>query len=672
MPLPLIAAVAAPFAGAAAGKLFGSQQPTATAAVPQDLQGLRQNNVGLLNSILFGAGQTPGTAGHPGVGNGSYPAAGADFLSQYKAGTLPHQGDKYLTGDLYNQIAQHLQQTYGSPTDSLLPHLALGGTVPGHGTGDTVPAMLTPGEMVMNRGAVSAAGPILDHLNRLALHLACGGQVPGYATGGLIQGPGVQADPFGAAGAAYNAQHPTGVNMNGGDIGGAQGLTGVGVGGPKPNINPMPPPPSGMGGPTAQPQTPAVDFGSSGGFGVPPTQTSAAGDRVGQYFGNQGVPFSGLQNTAAESANRMLTQQSPEQRALEAANPFLQGTQAGAQVGGNRLQAGATQSGLNGGTTNFLGNLLQPGAAGPGNDVTGILGGIGQSGGYGAQGQGLFGALNSLAANGGGGGGSPAEGFLGQLLQQNPAQGVNALLQPQFQQNLALANQAGGRFGTANALQRGSVAAANDADLAGRMQTGVSQQLQGAATLGQLAQQNRATQLQAQLQALGLGGNFLQNQVGNQLNAAGQLGNFNQQGLQTQLQGAGTLGSLGLQDIGQQLGAAGQLGAQGLQGTQLGGQLAGQAGNADRANTSLGYGIGSSQAQQQDLQNQRNTQILMALLGQSQGAAFNQPTQVTPSGAQQGAQLGGSLAQILAQYAGQNQNQTGGNTGSSNPWAVGR
>jgi hypothetical protein len=53
------------------------------------------------------------------------------------------------------------------------------------------------------------------------------------------------------------------------------------------------------------------------------------------------------------------------------------------------------------------------------------------------------------------------------------------------------------------------------------------------------------------------------------------------------------------------------------------------------------YGIGQSQAGQNDVGLQRALQ----LLGQG---AFGQPTVVSPSGLQQGAQLGGSVGQIMA------------------------
>lgn len=52
--------------------------------------------------------------------------------------------------------------------------LASGGSVPGFGNGDTVPALLTPGEFVINKNAVSKFGiNNLEHINR-------------YANGGVV------------------------------------------------------------------------------------------------------------------------------------------------------------------------------------------------------------------------------------------------------------------------------------------------------------------------------------------------------------------------------------------------------------------------------------------------------------------------------------------------------
>lgn len=53
--------------------------------------------------------------------------------------------------------------------------LAAGGKIPGQGNGDTVPALLTPGEVVVPKGMVKAGA--VDHLR---------GRLPGFAGGGLV------------------------------------------------------------------------------------------------------------------------------------------------------------------------------------------------------------------------------------------------------------------------------------------------------------------------------------------------------------------------------------------------------------------------------------------------------------------------------------------------------
>lgn len=60
--------------------------------------------------------------------------------------------------------------------------LARGGVVPGSGTGDTVPAMLTPGEFVVKKSSAQAIG--YDKLARMNT----GGTVQKFATGGLVKG----------------------------------------------------------------------------------------------------------------------------------------------------------------------------------------------------------------------------------------------------------------------------------------------------------------------------------------------------------------------------------------------------------------------------------------------------------------------------------------------------
>ena len=73
-----------------------------------------------------------------------------------------------------------------------------GGVVPGSGPNkDTVPAMLTPGEFVMSRGAVQAYGTdTLESMNAMgggtnmpSLSFNAGGIVPGYNSGGEVKNP---------------------------------------------------------------------------------------------------------------------------------------------------------------------------------------------------------------------------------------------------------------------------------------------------------------------------------------------------------------------------------------------------------------------------------------------------------------------------------------------------
>lgn len=60
-----------------------------------------------------------------------------------------------------------------------LPMLfASGGNVPGTGSGDTVPAMLTPGEFVVNKSAAAKYSTVLSAMNR--------NNLPGYMTGGQV------------------------------------------------------------------------------------------------------------------------------------------------------------------------------------------------------------------------------------------------------------------------------------------------------------------------------------------------------------------------------------------------------------------------------------------------------------------------------------------------------
>lgn len=446
-------------------------------------------------------------------------------------------------------------------------------------------------------------------------------------------------------------------------------------------------PMQGMGGPSTQnPNAGQVNFGGmgqvdprtvSGGPNIgpngpggmpsfqPQNNPGLGGANIGNYFGTLGVQQNPLQNTAATSANRMLTQQSPEQRALEVSQPYVgqTGINNNAQ---NRLTQGLSQSGLDNSASQFLRDMLvRSPNLGPGGQATDTLTNLANTGGFDPSSAGIgsiMQEIEAMARNGLGGGGSAAEPFLQGVLSRNPGQANMDLLQPQFERNLSLANQAGGRFGSANALMRSNAITDQQVQLAQMLGRGTDQQLQAAGTLGQLSQAQRSSDLQARLQALGLGTNAMAQQAQNRLGAANSLGGFTQQGaisgLGAQQAGANALNQFGLADTNQQLGAAGALGTLGLQGfgntlrgLEIGGQLAGQAGNADRANTQQGFNMGTQLAGQGDVENQRRIQLILAMLGQAQGAAFNVPTQTTPSGAQQGASFGGQIGNAITAMA---------------------
>lgn len=167
--------------------------------------------------------------------------------------------------------------------------------------------------------------------------------------------------------------------------------------------------------------------------------------------------------------------------------------------------------------------------------------------------------------------------MLQNILDSRPGQGIMDALQPQFQRNLASANQQGGRFGSANAIMRGR--ALEDFNLLGA-------------------------------------------------NAA-------QQGQQTQLQAA-----------------------------QMLSMLANNAGQNPFARLMGAYGVGQQGAQQDDLETQRRIQLLAGLLGQAQGAAFNNPWTQTKAAS-------GGLGGFLGSLAGLGLGAFTGGLGSAAAGALG-
>ena len=114
-----------------------------------------------------------------------------------KAGRIPAN-----TGKLSRDIAQYRAGTF---------YAAQGGEVPGTGTGDVAPAMLTPGEFVLRKAAVKALG--LDRLTAMnkVQHFAAGGPVFSPNVPGLpgISAAGTASASRGIAGAGSNVVNIT-------------------------------------------------------------------------------------------------------------------------------------------------------------------------------------------------------------------------------------------------------------------------------------------------------------------------------------------------------------------------------------------------------------------------------------------------------------------------------
>ena len=131
----------------------------------------------------------------PGRGKNSKPTieihdSRGNVMARYQYGATLTDATKGLS---YNKL--NVSKTFEKILSNLLSskskfagskiaraHFADGGPVPGSGNTDTVPAMLTPGEFVVNKKAASQNQGILEMMN--------GGQVKGYALGGVVQGAG--------------------------------------------------------------------------------------------------------------------------------------------------------------------------------------------------------------------------------------------------------------------------------------------------------------------------------------------------------------------------------------------------------------------------------------------------------------------------------------------------
>jgi hypothetical protein len=93
---------------------------------------------------------------------------------------------KVYTRGVKNAI-RNLLRGYQSPINSdfgRVIQFAHGGTVPGTGTGDTIPALLSPGEVVLNKRQQRK----IDEVTGSAAHLFKKAGVPGFQTGGAVKG----------------------------------------------------------------------------------------------------------------------------------------------------------------------------------------------------------------------------------------------------------------------------------------------------------------------------------------------------------------------------------------------------------------------------------------------------------------------------------------------------
>lgn len=641
---------ALPIALTVGGKLLDSatqKKPSTTPSTPADLQPMRAQQISLLQYLL-GMGPDPRAQATPQM-------QAADFqqgFNQAKAGG-PKGIQQYLQSHPASSFANPapVSPNYQEPTYAnaapWIPHMAQGGVMnyeaggpvvgPGGPTSDAVPAQLSNGEGVLTAETVkNLGGP--DVINELNAALGAPGapnvgpmlqqflasmQSPPpakMANGGMVQQPPQTPTPT----------HPQ--FMAGGGIAGSPLIN------PMPDQQPVSMAPQMGTSPTMDPapnNIPAISGQSNSGGVQSPQQ------RLESFFGPLGMYASPLQQQAGNAMSQYLNQPTPESRAMNTSLPQLTST----LNGGN----GSTQGAING----LMG--LQTGA---GADVEGRLGQLGQRPVTGTAGGDT--SLQSLMQGNGtnplqglgqagyqpgisGYGSSAAQGILQGLASSNPGQGVVNALNPVYEHNLSQANLTGGRFGSANALQKAQ--ALNDFNLAAQqaMQRGVDQQITAANNLGNLdlgfnqtgastalgargqdtqtALANAGNQLSAgqsgiqnQLAALGLGIQGAQGLDTTSLNALSQLGGLRLQGQQLQgnnLQNAGQLG-LGQGQLSNN--AAGILG-----------QLASNTGSADRANQTNAFNAGTTQTQQGYVGQQNTLNLLQQLLGQAQGASIGGP-----------------------------------------------
>lgn len=155
------------------------------------------------------------------AGNLAYRASVRNFNQLSSAANGPtrpgEEGQRAIAARVYGVQTQDLQNRYRQDeslrryVNARVSRYATGGMVHGSGNADTVPALLTPGEFVLNRAAVARIGP--DNVQRFNTGGPVG-RVTYLASGGTAQG-GVTADgEIKLSGEAVRAMDQLSATMN--------------------------------------------------------------------------------------------------------------------------------------------------------------------------------------------------------------------------------------------------------------------------------------------------------------------------------------------------------------------------------------------------------------------------------------------------------------------------
>jgi TP901 family phage tail tape measure protein len=167
-------------AGTGTGAASGS---TGGASIAGGLVNLASSGLSGLAS-LFGSGSSSSSTSSLGSISGS---SGSAFSLGSSVGSFD---TSYL--DSFSFASGAFTPTFdlgGTQTGGF--YMASGGRVPGSGRGDTVPAMLEPGEFVVRRDVAQQLGPVLDLVNRGGAPRPAGGRLH-FAEGGVV--PSISGD----------------------------------------------------------------------------------------------------------------------------------------------------------------------------------------------------------------------------------------------------------------------------------------------------------------------------------------------------------------------------------------------------------------------------------------------------------------------------------------------